>query len=69
MSLKKGKYKKRGDKLEVKLRDSLYNPIYKNEIKASDVKQVSQLLSDLSDNGVPIEKATKHKKEIIDEFW
>ena len=37
---KKTKWEKRGDKLEVKLRDGNYNPIYKKEVSIMNLKQL-----------------------------
>lgn len=64
--LKHTTYYKSGDKLEVKLRDQNYNPIYKNEVSVKNVKDVSVIITDLEMRGVPIKEALKYKS---DDFW
>lgn len=64
------KDRKRGDKLEVKLRDYQYNVIYENEIATENLKQLALLINDLRNKGVPIDKAIEKSIDFYkDEWW
>jgi len=60
---KDGRYSKKGDQLEVKLRDEGYNKIYENEVSTKDIKKLSGLMDDLRRKGVDIDKAVSKSGE------
>lgn len=60
----KSKIKKApGDILEMKLRDSAYNPIYKNEADTRDIKKLSEIIEDMENRGIEWFKATERAKQ------
>lgn len=64
------KEKRRGDKIQIRLRDFSYHLIYEKEVDTSDIKGLTNVVKDLVNKGVPLNKAimlaTEFKEE---EFW
>lgn len=52
--LKNVTFDKRGDKLEVKVRDASFNKIYENEVSIHDKKALENLLKDLKAKGIDL---------------
>lgn len=44
--------KRNGDILEVKLRDSSFNPYFSRNVRINDKKKIKELVEDLQDKGV-----------------
>jgi len=56
-------YKKKGDKIEVKLMNEDYQVFYKKTVSIKDKKGIEQLRKDLSDYGIDL-----GMKKVIDWF-
>lgn len=60
--LKKVSYNKRGDKLEVKVKDFNWNVIYKMEVDVRNPEEMFKLIGDLKNLGITFPKYEKAKE-------
>ena len=60
---KKVSYKKRGDKLLVKLRDSRWETIFEKEVSINDKKGLKELILTLRNYGVDLRTAIKESSK------
>ena len=65
-------YDKKGDQLEVRLRDESHRKTYENEVRVSNIKKLAALVRNLEHKGVPLKKAQEYIKQKSRqgiEFW